>query len=313
MAAPRESRTAYPVEPAERVTSRDARGRWRPFLASIRYHDVLVLQGTPLLGACFALDGLGSVRLIPLLLLACGSFLLVAHVFAINDWANIASDAQDPNKAPAVFLTKGLSRRDFGVFSLLLLLGGLTFLAALPLHTLLIALGIAVLSAVYSHPAVGAKAIPLLSSVPHVAGGVLHFLLGYSVFHGVDGPGLLIALFFAVTFTAGHLNQEVRDHAGDRANGLRTNAVAFGPTRTFLAGLGLFTVAYADLAALAWLGLIRPALAWLPAALYPLHLAWSLRTLRQGLTFDSVSRFQARYRLLYALIGVAMLASLLVG
>jgi 4-hydroxybenzoate polyprenyltransferase len=311
--APGDSRAAYPVEPAEAVLSREANGRWRPFLSSIRYHDVLVLQGTPLLGACFAVEGFGGLKLIPLVLLAAGSFLLVAHVFAINDWANIASDARDPNKARAVFLTKGVSRRDFGVFSLLLLLGGLTILAALPVATLLIALGIAVLSAAYSHPAVEAKAIPLLSSVPHVAGGVLHFLLGYSVFHGVDGRGLLIALFFALTFTAGHLNQEVRDHAGDRANGLRTNAVAFGPARTFLAGLGLFTVAYADLAALAGLGLIRPGLGWLPAALYPLHLGWSIQTLQRGLTFENVSRFQARYRLLYGLIGAAMLASLLLG
>jgi 4-hydroxybenzoate polyprenyltransferase len=274
---------------------------------------VLVLQGSPLLGALFALDGFTGPRAVQLALLACGSFLLVAHVFAINDWANIGSDSRDANKARAVFLTKGVSRREFGVFSLVLLLGSLTILAALPVRTMLIALGIAVLSAVYSHPAVEAKAIPLLSSAPHVAGGTLHFLLGYSVFRGVDGPGLLIALFFAVTFTAGHLNQEVRDHAGDRASGVRTNAVAFGPVPTFLAGLGLFTVAYGDLVLLAWLGLIRPALGWLPALLYPVHLVWSLQTLRQGLTFDSVSRFQARYRLLYALIGVGMLATLLLG
>jgi 4-hydroxybenzoate polyprenyltransferase len=280
-------------------------------VACIRYRDVLVLQGSPLLGALFALDGFTGPRAVPLALLAVGSFLLVAHVFAINDWANIGSDVRDANKAPAVFLTRGVSRREFGMFSLALLLAGLGVLAALPAQTALIALGIAVLSAVYSHPAVEAKAIPLLSSAPHVAGGTLHFLLGYSVFAGVDARGLLIALFFAVTFTAGHLNQEVRDHAGDRASGVRTNAVAFGPRGTFLAGLALFTVAYGDLALLAWLGLVPRALGWLPLALYPLHLAWSLQTLRQGLTFDRVSRFQARYRVLYALIGAGMLAAVM--
>jgi hypothetical protein len=51
----------------------------------------------------------------------------------------------------------------------------------------------------------------------------------------------------------------------------------------------------------------------LPAVLYPLHLIWSIQTLRQGLTYDSVSRFQARYRVLYALIGAAMVTSLLIG
>ena len=66
-----------------------------------------------------------------------------------------------------------------------------------------------------------AKRIPLLSSLPHLLGGLLHFLLGYSLFEPIDGRGVLIALFFALTFTAGHLNQEVRDHEGDQVNGLR--------------------------------------------------------------------------------------------
>lgn len=80
----------------------------------------------------------------------------------------------------------------------------------------------------------------------------------------MDGRGILIALFFALTFTAGHLNQEVRDHEGDRATGHRTNAVAFGPVSAFIAGLGVFTLAYADLSLLAWMGLVPALLGWVP-------------------------------------------------
>jgi hypothetical protein len=45
-------------------------------------------------------------------------------------------------------------------------------------------------------------------------------------------------------------------------------------------------------------------------ALYPVQLWWSLETLREGLTYASVSRLQTRYRVLYAVVGLAMVAAL---
>ena len=40
--------------------------------------------------------------------------------------------------------------------------------------------------------------------------------------------------------------------------------------------------------------------------LYGVQLFWSFETLRKGLTFEGVSRLQTRYRVLYAIVGVAM-------
>jgi hypothetical protein len=42
--------------------------------------------------------------------------------------------------------------------------------------------------------------------------------------------------------------------------------------------------------------------------LWHLHVAWSLRALRRGLGFETALWMQRRYRLLFALIGLAMLA-----
>jgi hypothetical protein len=39
-------------------------------------------------------------------------------------------------------------------------------------------------------------------------------------------------------------------------------------------------------------------------------LRWSLEALREGLTYTSINRLQTRYRLLYAVIGVAMVTAL---
>jgi 4-hydroxybenzoate polyprenyltransferase len=289
---------------------RRTRAGFVAYASCIRYRDVLILQGSPLLGMAFAVREITPEKALSMLLCALASSFLVAHVFSFNDWAGIALDSNDPNKSADVFVTRGISRHGVAVLSLGLLAASLFLLALLPLQTLLLGIAIAALGALYSHPAFDAKGTPVLSSLPHLVGGALHFLLGYSVFGGIDGRGTLIALFFALTFTAGHLNQEVRDYDGDRLNGIRTNAVVFGKTSAFVAGFVLFTVAYADLFFLAYRGIVPAALAVLPVVLYPVHVFWSVTTLRSRLTFASVSRFQNRYRMLYAVIGAAMFAAL---
>lgn len=280
------------------------------YLACIRYREVLVLQGSPLLGVACTMGELTGPKLLTLLVFAVASFLLVAHIFSFNDWAGIASDSRDPNKSADVFLTKGLSPQEVMGLSFALLALSLGLFTMLPRQTLLLAVAVTVLGLFYSHPATNAKAVPVLSSAPHLVGGILHFLLGYSLFGGIDRRGFMLALFFALTFTAGHLTQEVRDHDGDRLSGLATNAVRFGRRAAFLAGLAIFTLAYADLALLALSGVIPAWLVWLPLVLYPIHLVWSVRTLAAGLDFDTVSRFQTRYRVLYAVMGVILLAAL---
>lgn len=281
------------------------------YVSSIRYRDVLILQGSPLLGMAFAFRELTVDKAVSMGVFALASFLLVAHVFSFNDWANIVVDSNDPNKSADVFVTRGVSRRGIAMLSLILLAASVLLLALLPRQTLVLGIAIAALGAFYSHPAFDAKGAPIVSSLPHLVGGALHFLLGYSVLGGIDRRGILIALFFALTFTAGHLNQEVRDYDGDHLSGIRTNAVAFGKTVAFVAGGVLFTLAYLDLFVLACAGIVPVALAVPPAVLYPVHVVWSVMTWRAGLSFANVSRFQNRYRMLYAVIGLTMIATLL--
>lgn len=276
-------------------------------MSCIRYRDVVILQGSPLLGVAFALQELTIDRVVTVAVFTLASMLLAAHVFSFNDWADIALDSNDPNKAEDVFLTRGISREGIAILSLGLLGVSLLLFALLRRQTLLLGIAYAVLGALYS---LNAKGTPVVSSLLHLVGGLVHFLLGYSVFGEIDRHGMLIGLFFALTFAAGHLNQEVRDHDGDRLGAIRTNAVAFGKISAFAAGFVLFTLAYADLFFLAHFGIVPARLGWLPIGLYPLHVYWSVTTLRAGLSFGSVSRFQNRYRVLYALIGAAMIGVL---
>jgi 4-hydroxybenzoate polyprenyltransferase len=197
-----------------------------------------------------------------------------------------------------------------GGLALALVVSSLVLFALLGPAILGLASGIAALSALYSLPRFDWKGRPLLSSFAHLAGGMLHFLLGYSLARAIDPRGLAIAAFFALVFAAGHLTQEIRDHQGDAANAVSTNSVTFGQRRTFAASLVLFTVAHILLFAMALAGLIPRPIAAL-VALYPVQLYWSRQALVGGLTHESVSTLQKRYRVLYSVIGLAMVAALL--
>jgi 4-hydroxybenzoate polyprenyltransferase len=279
------------------------------YLSCLRLQEILVLQGSPLLGAAFAIGRPAAGNVGPLAILLAANLCLVAHIFLLNDWAGLATDLADPNKAAGVFTARGVGRREIGGLTVGLLALSLLLFSLLGASTLGLALAIAALSALYSLPRFNWKGRPLLNSAAHLAGGVLHFLLGYSLGSAIDRRGLAMAAFFGLTFAAGHLIQELRDHRGDVLNAIRTNAVAFGPRRTFAASLALFTLAHALLLLLALQGILPRPLAAL-FVLYPLHLGWSLQALHEGLTYASIRRLQARYRALYVLIGLAMVAAL---
>ena len=276
--------------------------------ASARALEVLALQASPILGSFlggFSFERSGLIRPGSLLL---GSLALTAHVFVFNDWAGHSSDIRDPRRAALVFSRRGISRRQVAyVATALLILANVAF-AAVGSAAVLIGAAIGVLSLLYSCSPGFGKSTPIVGSINHLLGGALHFLLGYTLSHALDARGLVISLFFGLVFAGGHLNQEVRDYEGDLLNGIRTNAVAFGCRRTFLASLCTFTAAYAILAVLAVLGILPRLLLWTTLVVWPLHVAWSLRALQRGLGFETAVWMQRRYRLLFAFIGLAMLA-----
>ncbi len=236
---------------------------------------------------------------------------LVAHVFSINDWAGIGADQQDANKADRTFLAHGVSRTQMGLLAASLGVLSLCLFSLLSWSSALLAAAIIALGLIYSHPLADGKAIPVMSSLLHVAGGALHFLLGYGFARAIDAQGVVLGVYFGLVFAAGHLSQEVADHEADRRAGLRTAAVRVGPRRAFVASFVLFTVSVGLVVGLGLGGMAPPRLAMAAAVVYPLHGLSFWRALRDRLTFRAVDRYRTRYRLLYALIGLAVILPLL--
>ena len=276
--------------------------------ACIRFDEVCVLQGAPLLGACFSMQAFNLHNLMTIAALVVGNLFLVAHVFVLNDWAGIEGDMNDLNRAARTFVAKGVRRYEVGYLAITLLALALLLFGSVSMTAFVAAVAIAVLSALYSAPGINGKGRPIFNSALHLAGGTLHFLLGYSAFSSVSGPGIAFACYFGIVFAAGHLTHEARDYDSDLRNGIRTNAVTFGRRRAVLASLVLFTIAYALLTGLALSDFVPLTLAF-TVLFYPLHLFATFRAIRPAADFGSLRRLQDCYRRIHAVIGLVMLVA----
>jgi 4-hydroxybenzoate polyprenyltransferase len=279
------------------------------YWSNFRTTEIVALQGSPLLGFAMAIHRPTTESVRPLMMLIAANICLVAHIFLTNDWADLHTDLSDPTKIDWFFKAGPLSRNDIAGPMIILLALSLFLFSQLGGTPTFLAIAIAAASAVYSLPQFHWKGRPILSSVLHLVGGALHFLLGYSVAGVINSRAVAAASFFALTFAAGHLTQELRDYQGDARSEIRTNAVIFGQHRAFVASLVFFTMAHVLLCYLALSGILPRPIAIL-VVLYPLHLYWSLTALADGLTYASICSLQARYRTIYAIIGLVTLLSL---
>lgn len=273
---------------------------------STRAPEVLALQASPALGIALGGFSLERASLLRAGTLLFGSLALTAHIFVFNDWAGYSSDIHDPRRAAHVSARQGITRRQVARVAVALLVLATIAFAAVSAPAILFGTAIAACSVLYSCSPNFGKHTPIVGSLNHLLGGSLHFMLGYSFAHALDASGLVLSLFFGLVFAGGHLNHEVRDREGDLLNGIRTTAVVFGRQRTFLASLGAFTAAYAIIVGLAASGTLPKLLLWSPA-IWLVHVGCSLQALQRGLGFETSSWLQRRYRLLFALIGLAML------
>lgn len=230
----------------------------------------------------------------------------MAHIFAFNDWSDRVADANS-HLGDGADRIHELTANEKLWLALGLASAGLLLLALLSVRLLLLGSVILLLGVAYSFPVLRfkGKGIPLLSSMLHIAGTVLTFLLGYGLFSPIDWRALLIGAYFAMIITAGHLIQEIQDVDGDRATYISTNAVRFGPRSAFFASFSLFTLSFAYLFGLASTDLIPNPVKYL-VVLFPVFSIFAWNTYRDGLTHAGVRRFRAQYRALFGFLVLFM-------
>jgi 4-hydroxybenzoate polyprenyltransferase len=283
-------------------------GNLKSILLSIRYRESLIFQSPTLMGLVMFLPDLSFHHVVEALYAGLGSFLVMASIFAVNDWADIDLDSQNTLKRNDTFLKLGIGPRQMLGLVVSLAAGGIILFAVLSRLHLLIALGAIAFGLAYSVPVqeMRGKNIPVFSSLLHFGGTLLSFLLGALTFAPADWHGLLVALHPAILITAGHLVHEVEDYEQDQLALCQTNAVRFGRKPVFILASLLFSVSFLLLYYLVQQGFF-PAVIKYTSILYLAYLVPAIQSYRSGLTRDSVQRLQRQYRILFAAIVLIML------
>src|SRR3990172_4713991 len=161
-------------------------------LAAIRVREALIFQTPALAAMALHIPDLSSPRLLQALLLSVGCFLIMAYIFAYNDWADLALDQEVPGKSGQTYLQRGIAPRQMPVLAASLAVVGTLVVALVSLPLLPIALLMVVLGLAYSLPVRGlkGKGIPIYSSALHFIGILLVYLFGAMAFTGFSPQAL---------------------------------------------------------------------------------------------------------------------------
>lgn len=283
-------------------------------LSRIRIQEAVIFQSPAVLGLAMFLPVLSVRETVDALLACIGSFLIAASILAINDWADINLDTQNTLKRSETFVGMGIHPRQMLALAVSLAVAGTGLFAVLSMPHVVVALLAIIFGLAYSVPVGGlrGKSTPVFSSFLHFGGTLLAFLLGALTFAPAGWGGLLVASHPAVLITAGHLVHEVEDYEQDRLSGCQTNAVRFGRKSVFLMASLLFALSFLLLYWLAGEGFLPGVLKYSPI-LYLVYTAIAVQAYQAGLTRDSVRHLRKQYRVLFAVVLLAMLAGSLLS
>ncbi len=216
----------------------------RKTLRIFRLIDAAIFTAIPALGIFLAMQHvqIQHIDYLKLLLYIFAVYLLAMHVFLINDWADYYHDKNDVDKIRHQGFSKGSSVRTLLILAICTGFFSLALLLYFSAEAFLTGIALFMLSLLYSTSSfyLHGKAVPVLSSLLHLSGGLLAFILGY-LFYGQYYSGILfVGLMFGVFLSAGHLFQEIQDAQGDKANKIPTIANTLGKRVSAMLGLGLF-------------------------------------------------------------------------
>jgi 4-hydroxybenzoate polyprenyltransferase len=275
------------------------------FLKAIRVVESALMLGFPLIGTLFAMSDLSWGAFMKTLRFLLPTYGMVIYVYALNSWGGIDEDRRNKRLENHPVLTGEITPLQLTVVAICgLVISFFLYLLWLP-ECFAIAMAIACNWTLYSHPKIMAKSKPIYGSLIHFTGGILQFLLGWVVLKDLSFDGLAPAIYFAAVFTAGHMNHEVKDHDADKAGGIRTNAVVFGPRRMLHIAFAVFLLGALYLLAVSNADLVPWRLSLPFIAIAPLHAIAHFTMLPAPNKAYRVS-YQQTYRSLYVAAGFVM-------
>lgn len=266
-----------------------------------------MMTGLPFMGYIIGAERLDCQSALNLFLTLVASYLLLVHVFALNDSADFIADGKDPQRTRNCTIRPAVSQRIILIISLSSGIASLLLLSVLRMTSFIPAVLIMLASFIYSWPTVlWGKNTPFLSTALHFVGGASLYAIGHLVaasYWQFSSVGL--ALFFGFSLSAGHVFQEIGDHDIDTANRIKTHSTMFGQESAYWFGQFNFTVAFLVLALLSIGEHIVLPISIIGAFLVFIWMfSWKLRIL--SFSREACNMYRVSYNLAYALLCILL-------
>lgn len=270
-------------------------------IKSLRLGEVLLMTGFFMIGGAFSIDHFSRLVVIQLSIIFGSIFFLIVSIYSFNAFSGFRKDLHNPRLKNLKHLSP-LSYLIIAMISLMAALGLAAWFGRLiPTMIMLICL----LWMIYSNPRIGLKHVPFAGTALHFLAQILHFNLVYFIFKSPGIESLLISLFFACSFSAGHVHHEIIDYEADRNTSVRTGASVLGFRNAGYLSYGLFLAGFLIWILLFGLNMIslQTLLIWLPG-IVPISLAFLL--LRKKMTIQHPARLMYRttYRVVFLVCGI---------
>ncbi|MDD3877422.1 MAG: UbiA family prenyltransferase [Bacteroidales bacterium] len=207
---------------------------------SFRVGEAFLMSGFFMIAAVFAISEWHFDLLLKSILIFLSVFFLILSVYAFNALCGIHHDKFNFRLSALRKIPSDMYFIAFLVFLIISL-----FLAWLISPQLIIyIISIKIFWVFYSLPVVGLKNFAFSGSILHFVTQVFHFNMVFSVYQDIGTHSILISLFFAFIFAAGHLNHEVIDFEADSSVKLKTTAAVLGIKATVKLSTAVFITAH---------------------------------------------------------------------
>ncbi len=215
-------------------------------LKALRIAEVVMMSGFFMIGCFFGTTQFADC--VPQVLMAfMGVILYTISVYTLNSYADYEFDKGNERLQK---LGK-IKHRQYGALTIVFFLAAAAmFYAIKPVLFIYVSVSFC-LWCLYYFPQTRLKATFFGGTIVHFIAQILHFHLGYLAVDDISLRSILIASYFALLLSAGHLHHELVDYEADKANGVKTTAVRLGFNKVVrvIEALFLISVVY-------WIGLL---------------------------------------------------------
>ncbi|MBO4711799.1 UbiA family prenyltransferase [bacterium] len=274
------------------------------FIKSARFAEVSILLGFPMIGLFFAFKSADQLVSIPVFLFAAAIFSLFTAIYAFNGLSGTEDDKHNSRLADLA----GKRRSFIVTLAVSLVLSLILFFMIKPVLAAFSAVSF-LLWCVYSFPKKGFKYRPVLGTMIHFFGQIIHFLMGYTAIAPLDKGSAAASVYFALLFSAGHINHELIDHDADEKAGTRTGAVRFGVKTWEKLSFALFTLAALYISVLSAIEKeLLPM--WLPFIIAGIiHITFKICKFKKVSVQAKFLEERLFYRILYFVAGIVFIAA----